>query len=165
MEGVKLSAMNDLLFLIDVDMQFNADVLDNIRSFTKLGKQVYFPIVFSKFKGETNGYWRDNGYGIMAAYRADIERVNWFNTTIVGWGEEDVDLYDRFVNSNISVFRSPCPQLVYRYHEVTCHPTLSPQLASTCQSSRANNYLPLSELVTSVLIYPCLKNMSSAIPC
>jgi len=165
MEGVKLAAMYDLLFLLDVDMQFSADVLDNIRSFTKLGRQVYFPIVFSKFKGESDGYWRDYGYGIMAAHRADIERVNGFNTTIVGWGKEDVDLYDRFVSSNISVFRSPCPQLVHRYHEVTCSPTLSPQQASACRSSRANNYLPLSDLVTSVLNSPCLKNMSSVIPC
>jgi len=165
MEGVKLCAMTDLLFLVDVDIQFSADVLDNIRSFTKFGEQVYFPIVFSMFKGETDGYWRDFGYGIMAAYRADIEKVNGFNTTIVGWGKEDVDLYDRFVSTNMTIFRSPCPQLVHRYHEVTCSSSLSNVQAQACKSSRANNYLPLSDLVTQVLNSPCLKNMSSTDPC
>ena len=167
MEGVKLCEMSDLLFLVDVDIQFQTDVLDNIRTFTKLGEQVYFPIVFSMFKGETDGYWRDFGYGIMSAHRADIENVHGFNTTIVGWGKEDVDLFDRFVSSNLTIFRSPCPQLVHRYHEVTCSPTLSPTQAAACKSSRANNYLPLSDLVNKVLTSPCWDktNMSSLITC
>merc|ERR1719245_1139338 len=116
MEGVKRCAMTDLLFLVDVDIQFTVDVPDLIRSFTRLGEQVYFPIVFSMFKGEEDGYWRDFGYGIMAAYRQDIERVDGFNTTIVGWGKEDVDLYDRFVSTNMTIFRSPCPQRVQHDH-------------------------------------------------
>ena len=168
MEGVQRCASSDLLFLVDVDIQFTADVLDNIRSFTKLGEQVYFPIVFSMFKGETDGYWRDFGYGIMAAYRADIDRVDGFNTTIVGWGKEDVDLYDRFVAAPaISIFRSPCPQLVHRYHPVTCAPQLSAVQAAACRSSRANNYLPLSALVSQVLSSPCwnTRNESSLITC
>ena len=93
MEGIKRCGTTDLLFLVDVDIQFSADVLDNIRSFTKLGEQVYFPIVFSLFKGEGDGYWRDFGYGIMSAHKADIERVNGFNTTIVGWGKEYSKFY------------------------------------------------------------------------
>ena len=151
MEGVQRCASSDLLFLVDVDIQFTADVLDNIRSFTKLGEQVYFPIVFSMFKGETDGYWRDFGYGIMAAYRADIDRVDGFNTTIVGWGKEDVDLFDRFVTTNLTIFRSPTPQLVHRYHEVTCSAELSVSQATACRSSRANNYLPLPTLVSEIL--------------
>ena len=151
MEGVKACDLTDLLFLVDVDIQFSVDVPDLIRSFTRLGEQVYFPIVFSMFKGEEDGYWRDFGYGIMAAYRQDIERVDGFNTTIVGWGKEDVDLFDRFVTTNLSIFRSPTPQLVHRYHEVTCSPVLSVAQASACQSSRANNYLPLPSLVSQIL--------------
>jgi len=151
MEGVKLCAMTDLLFLVDVDIQFNVDVPDLIRSFTRIGEQVYFPIVFSLFKGETDGYWRDFGYGIMAAYRQDIERVHGFNTTIVGWGKEDVDLFDRFVATNLTIFRSPAPQLVHRYHEVTCSKDLSAAQANACISSRANNYLSLPTLVSQIL--------------
>ena len=151
MEGVKRCAMTDLLFLVDVDIQFTVDVPDLIRSFTRPGEQVYFPIVFSMFKGETAGYWRDFGYGIMAAYREDIERVHGFNTTIVGWGKEDVDLFDRFVATNLTIFRSPTPQLVHRYHEVTCSTELSAAQAAACHSSRANNYLPLHTLVRDVL--------------
>ena len=151
MEGVKRCAMTDLLFLVDVDIQFTVDVPDLIRSFTRLGEQVYFPIVFSMFKGETDGYWRDFGYGIMAAYREDIERVHGFNTTIVGWGKEDVDLFDRFVTTNLTIFRSPTPQLVHRYHEVTCSAELSVSQATACRSSRANNYLPLPTLVSEIL--------------
>jgi len=151
MAGIKLCSDSDLLLLIDVDIQFGGEALDHVRSFTKPGEQVYFPIVYSMFKGEKEGYWRDFGFGIMSAYKQDLETVQGFNTSIVGWGKEDVDLYERFLNTNISIFRSPTPHLVHRYHPVTCSPTLPSTQAAMCKSSRASNYLPLGELVDKIL--------------
>jgi len=151
MAGIKLCSDSDLLLLIDVDIQFGGEALDLVRSFTKPGEQVYFPIVYSMFKGEKEGYWRDFGFGIMSAYKQDLETVQGFNTSIVGWGKEDVDLYERFLNTNISIFRSPTPHLVHRYHPVTCSPTLPSTQAAMCNSSRASNYLPLGELVDKIL--------------
>merc|ERR1719369_1641809 len=133
MAGIKLCSDSDLLLLIDVDIQFGGEALDHVRSFTKPGEQVYFPIVYSMFKGEKEGYWRDFGFGIMSAYK------------------QDLDLYERFLNTNISIFRSPTPHLVHRYHPVTCSPTLPSTQAAMCKSSRASNYLPLGELVDKIL--------------
>ena len=151
MAGIKLCVDTELLLLIDVDIQFSGEALDLVRSFSKLGEQVYFPVVFSMFKGEKEGYWRDFGYGIMSAYKQDIDRVQGFNTTILGWGKEDVDLYERFLKTNISIFRAPTPHLVHRYHPVTCSPNLPAAQAAMCKSSKASNYLPLGELVDKIL--------------
>jgi len=151
MAGIKLCVDLELLLLIDIDIQFSGEALDLVRSFSKPGEQVYFPIVYSMFKGEREGYWRDFGFGIMSAYKQDLERVQGFNTSIVGWGKEDVDLYERFLSTNISIFRSPTPHLVHRYHPVTCSPTLPTTQAAMCKSSKASNYLPLGELVDKIL--------------
>eukprot|EP00090_Calanus_glacialis_P012763 TRINITY_DN21386_c0_g1_i1.p1 TRINITY_DN21386_c0_g1~~TRINITY_DN21386_c0_g1_i1.p1 ORF type:complete len:732 (-),score=296.38 TRINITY_DN21386_c0_g1_i1:910-3105(-) len=151
MAGIKLCVKSELLLLIDVDIQFSGEALDLVRSFSKPGEQVYFPIVFSMFKGEKEGYWRDFGFGIMSAYKQDIEMVQGFNTTITGWGKEDVDLYERFLTTNISIFRAPTPHLVHRYHPVTCSPSLPTTQAAMCKSSKASNYLPLGELVDKIL--------------
>merc|ERR1719244_1033888 len=62
-----------------------------------------------------------------------------------------VDLYERFLNTNISIFRSPTPHLVHRYHPVTCSPTLPSTQAAMCKSRRASNSLPLGELVDKIL--------------
>lgn len=151
MAGIKLCVETELLLLIDVDIQFSGEALDLVRSFSKLGEQVYFPVVFSMFKGEQEGYWRDFGFGIMSAYKQDLDRVQGFNTSITGWGKEDVDLYERFLSTNISIFRAPTPHLVHRYHPVTCSPTLPPKQAAMCKSSKASNFLPLGELVDKIL--------------
>jgi len=151
MAGIKLCSDTELLFLLDVDIEFSSESLDLVRTFSTRGVQVYFPIVFSMFKGEREGYWRDFGFGIMAAYKQDLERVQGFNTTIVGWGKEDVDLYERFLQTDLSIFRAPTSHLVHRYHPVTCSPTLSSVQASMCKSSKASNYLPLTELADKIL--------------
>ena len=151
MEGIRLCHANELLFLLDVDIQFSGNVLDLMRSFTKPGQQVYYPIVKSMFKGEQEGYWRDFGFGIMSAYRSDIDRTAGFNTSIVGWGKEDVDLFTKFLSTNLTMFRAVEPQLVHRYHEVNCAASLPTAQADMCRSSRASNYLPLHTLADLVL--------------
>ena len=35
-----------------------------------------------------------------------------------GWGIEDVDLYEKLLKSNITVFRSVEPNLIHKYHKV-----------------------------------------------
>ena len=44
---------------------------------------------------EDGGYFRTFGFGIFSAYKQELERVGGFNTSIEGWGGEDVDLYDK----------------------------------------------------------------------
>lgn len=150
MYGIEQCRENQLLLLLDVDIQFTAVALNTIRSFTHQGESVYFPIVFSQFE-DGGGYWRDFGFGVMSAYRSDIDRVKGLNTHISGWGKEDVDFYDRFLTTNLTVFRSVDPQLVHLYHPVVCSPALPKDQAHMCNTSKAMTYLSLETLVGKVL--------------
>merc|ERR1711972_1260188 len=46
---------------------------------------------------ESTGSWRSFGYGLVSMYRKDLVNVGSFDTSVKGWGLEDVDLYSRFV--------------------------------------------------------------------
>jgi hypothetical protein len=46
---------------------------------------------------DETGQWRRYGLGMACVARSDIVRLGGYNTNIRGWGEEDVDLYERFV--------------------------------------------------------------------
>ena len=109
---------SDLVFVLDVDISFNATALENVRRFTAEGRSVYFPIVFSEFR-DGGGYWRDFGYGIMSGYKKDIVSAGGYNTNIQGWGKEDVDLFDKLIRSSVTVYRSKDPNLIHKYHKVS----------------------------------------------
>ena len=55
------------------------------------------------------------GYGMTCMYSIDYQAVGGYNTSIVGWGGEDVDLYQRHVKSDLQV--NIC------FHLVTSHLT------------------------------------------
>lgn len=95
---------------------------------------------------DDTGYWRNYGFGIASAYPSDLVTAGGFDTAIKGWGKEDVDLYDKFVRSNVSVFRAADPGLVHVFHIVECDASLdAPQLAM-CQGTRANTYAGATQL-------------------
>ena len=112
--------------------------------------RLFFPIVFSQFK-DHGGYWRDFGFGIVSVYKSDLLTVKGLNTNIAGWGKEDVDLYDRFLNSNLTVERAVAPELVHLYHPVTCSKDLASDQAGMCATSRASTFMSLPALVDTVL--------------
>jgi chondroitin sulfate synthase len=122
-EALNACQDSDLVFIVDVDIRFTASVFDTVRRFTAPGRAAYFPVVFSEFRGggggEGGGYWRDYGYGIMAAYRADIVRAGGFNTTIHGWGKEDVDLYSKCLKIGLTITRATNANLVHIYHQAS----------------------------------------------
>lgn len=155
-----------LLAFIDVDMVFTERTLEHIRSHTIRGHQVYFPIVFSQFDpsfgaplassstdsidvqesmfdiDDDRGYWRFYGFGIVSVYRSDLERVGGMNTSIHGWGQEDVDLYDRTVAcQDLTVFRAPDPALVHVFHPIACDDSkLTDKQKKMCVGTRAGTY-------------------------
>jgi Chondroitin N-acetylgalactosaminyltransferase len=118
-EALKACQDSDLVFIVDVDIRFTAGALDAVRRFTSPGCAAYFPIVFSEFQGGDGGYWRDYGFGIMAAYKADIVRAGGFNTRIHGWGKEDVDLYSKCLKIGLAITRATDPNLVHVYHQAS----------------------------------------------
>lgn len=160
---------DDLLLLLDLDIAISSQAVELVRRFTKQSEQVYFPIVFSQYKPDNNnsdvwhltnenGYWRDFGFGIMAAYKSDIVSVGGLNTNITGWGKEDVDLFQKFVSSDLRIFRAPSPEFVHVWHPVECSPSLAPDQMEMCQNSRASTYLHLSRLVDQLVNSTLLHN-------
>ena len=157
-----------LLFFIDVDMIFDSRTLERIRTHTIRGRQAYFPIVFSQFDpffvGTTNtsaaapndvskqlddvfeinedrGYWRFYGFGLAGLYRSDLHRVGGMNTSIHGWGQEDVDLYDRVVASTLAVFRAPDPGLIHVFHPIDClADSMGAKQRKMCLGTKASTY-------------------------
>lgn len=164
--GAALYSSKSLIFFVDVDILFSREFLLRVRMNTIESKQVYFPIVFSEYDpdpglvNESNnsdnknnnkplmnhfeynsetGYWRQFGFGIVAAYNSDLRRVGGFDTSIIGWGKEDVDLYEKFVKSNITVFRSVDPGLVHVFHKIKCDPNLPPEQSTMCLGSKSTS--------------------------
>lgn len=57
---------------------------------------------------------------------------------IQGWGMEDVDLYQKFVNhKDIDVFRAADPGVLHVYHQIKCDRELPSQRLTQCKNSRA----------------------------
>jgi len=145
-----------LLFLCDVDLVFNLEFIDRCRLNTVLGKRVYFPIMFSQFDPELTysnktkpdshftinkdaGIWRSFSYGPVCIYHQDMDAVGGFDTSIRGWGLEDVDLYKKFVDHpDIEVFRAADPGVIHVYHRINCDPSLPVIQYTQCQSSKAS---------------------------
>uniref|UniRef100_A0A1B6EH51 Hexosyltransferase n=1 Tax=Clastoptera arizonana TaxID=38151 RepID=A0A1B6EH51_9HEMI len=167
--AAQVSEPDDLLFFIDVDMIFTTATLNRIRSNTVRGKLVYFPIVYSEFDptivynesvspnhyivNHDSGYWRQFGFGIASLYKSDLRKVGGFDTSIRGWGKEDVDLFDKFIaaSENITIFRAVDPGLVHIFHIVECDPNLTETQLDMCKSTRASTFGDINQL--SQLVY------------
>ena len=152
---------NALLFFCDVDLHFTQGFVDRCSANTVQDKQVYYPIVFSEFAPELAnkdnfsqrgnnatfsyskdaGFWRKYAFGITCMYRSDFDLIGGFDTTIQGWGMEDVDLYDRFVLSDKhTIFRAYDPGLIHIYHPVKCDKNLPDKQLVMCYSSKAHTF-------------------------
>ncbi|XP_040563989.1 chondroitin sulfate synthase 1 [Lepeophtheirus salmonis] len=138
--GTNLCRDFDLMLFMDVDIRFTSEALSNARILTELNTRVYFPIIKSNFK-DTGAYWRYYGYGMVAVYKGDYDKVK-FDKTIVGWGKEDGDLHRRFLRfTKFEIIRTPDPSLTHIYHDVTCSKDLASDQKRMCETSRINNYL------------------------
>ncbi|XP_028973013.2 chondroitin sulfate synthase 3 [Esox lucius] len=146
-----------LLFFCDVDLVFNGDALQRCRDNTIQGRQAYYPIVFSQYNPKIvyagnppddstfvftkkSGFWRDYGFGITCIFKSDLQKAGGFDTSIQGWGLEDVDLFTKVINSGLNVFRSQEPGIVHIYHPVQCDTSLEPKQYKMCLGSKASTY-------------------------
>ena len=164
-----LSALNstDLAFLCDVDMTIvDASFLQNCRQNTLRGQRVYYPEFFKyynmdyayRFKRKPSllpikrrhGHWATYSYGMACLYKSDYDRTPGFDTSIVGWGEEDVDLFSKLLQTGIEVLKAPEPLLFHRYHEKVCSKSLGPVQLSHCASSRSEGLADRMELAVYV---------------
>ena len=127
---------NELLFFVDVDLKIGSDFLSRCRLNAIQGRQVYFPIFFklynldfvykyqkgnaSQLLSRQNGHWAHYSYGMVCIYASDYRRSGGFNINMRGWGEEDVDFFNRVVSHGLEVFRAPDPGLVHLWHRKVC---------------------------------------------
>ncbi|KAJ8343932.1 hypothetical protein SKAU_G00312610 [Synaphobranchus kaupii] len=153
---------NSLLFFCDVDLLFRADFLMRCRDNTILGEQTYFPVIFSQYDPKLvyegrardsqyvftsrTGLWRHYGFGIACVYKGDLVRAGGFDVSIQGWGLEDVDLFNKFIQSGTRVFRSADPGIVHVHHPVVCDPQLDARRYKMCLGSRASSYADTLQL-------------------
>lgn len=164
--GVNMTKNEDLLLFIDVDIVIDNKSLVRIRRNTVQNQMVYFPIVYSMYNpkllnnsfaiedyeiyggiiDENQGYWRQFGFGIVSLYKSDYLNLGGFDTTIVGWGFEDVNFYDNAVKSNLSIVRSVDPGMIHVYHPSDCDSVLEIAQKNMCIASEAHTLASLSTL-------------------
>lgn len=164
--GAKLYSSSALLFFVDVDIILDNSVLRRIRMNTIKGKQAYFPIVFSEYNpkyiqnvsfyetthiDENRGYWRQFGFGIVSLYHGDLQEVGGLDTGIQGWGKEDVDLYNKIVHSNISVFRAVDPGLIHLFHPIECSQQLDKAQYDMCLGSKYSSLASAKRLTNIIM--------------
>ena len=170
-QGGALYGDDALLYFVDVDIYFTKASLQRIRLNTIQHKQVYFPIVYSQYDprlvcGNTtctdhlyqfsteSGYWRLFGFGIASMFRSDLSQVGGFDTTIQGWGKEDVDLFTKFVSSNITIFRSVEPGMIHIFHPIICDAGLESAQYQMCLGSKAASYGATGKLADAIYRLP-----------
>uniref|UniRef100_H3AAH1 Hexosyltransferase n=1 Tax=Latimeria chalumnae TaxID=7897 RepID=H3AAH1_LATCH len=155
---------NDTLLLFcDVDLVFTPDFLQRCRDNTIQGEQAYYPIIFSQYDPKIvyggnppedstfvftrkTGFWREYGYGITCIYKSDLMTVGGFDTSIQGWGLEDVDLFTKVISSGLKPFRSQEVGVVHVYHPVHCDPNLDPKQYKMCLGSKASTFASTMQL-------------------
>ncbi|CAG2229700.1 CHSY [Mytilus edulis] len=176
-----LSSVKSLIGIVrqyqnDVDIIFDRDVLLRIRYNTIKNIQVYYPIVFSQYNPSlicsisdscdikwTNltsdhGYWRSYGYGMVSTFKRDLISVGGLDTSIKGWGKEDVALNTKFVGSNLTIFRSIDPRLVHVFHQVICDTKLNNDQYQMCKITEKSTFGSQRQISNIVFSIPDILN-------
>ncbi|OQR72371.1 chondroitin sulfate synthase 1-like [Tropilaelaps mercedesae] len=99
---------------------------------------------------DRHGYWRQFGFGIVSIFHSDLMLVGGLDTTIEGWGKEDVDLFDKIVASNLTVFRAPDPGLIHVFHPIHCASTLPKEQAEMCRGTKLASLASWEDLAARV---------------
>ena len=179
--GVHRYGNDSLLFFADVDLIFETEFYHRCQAGAVLGKRVYFPLMFSQFNPQIvyynrsappgritpnftppgrnriftrrAGVWRKYSYGPVCVFAKDVIAVGGLNTTIRGWGLEDLNFYERCLRHNLDVLRAPDLGLVHVYHaQTSClDPRMNSEQAKMCEDSRRRGIGSAESLVEYML--------------
>lgn len=162
--GLGKFGKDSLVFVVDVDLDISTDFLQRCRLNTVQGKMVYFPVFFKLYNQEFvdryhrgnhslmisrhRGHWAHYSYGMLCIYAGDYQRTGGFDTSMRGWGEEDVDLLNKVLKAGLEVFRAPDPGLIHNWHSKGCSrdKILSPAAYEHCLQSKGENLADRIEL-------------------
>ena len=68
---------------------------------------VYYPVFLSQYELVRQGFWRGYSYGMVVFSLEDFKKLAGFDLTKIGWGDEDVELYNQFLSTeSVNVIRS-----------------------------------------------------------
>lgn len=109
---------------------------------------------YTKEISNENGYFRQYGFGILAMYKCDFERVGGFDLKIKGWGMEDVQMFETLIKSNLSVFRTADDSLIHIFHAVSCDKTLERPQFLMCLGTKASTYGSEKQMIYYMLNHP-----------
>ncbi|KAM9475465.1 chondroitin sulfate N-acetylgalactosaminyltransferase 1 [Clarias gariepinus] len=148
---------NVLLLFCDVDVHFTVDFLNACRINSQPGKRVFYPIPFSQYNpnviygdhipplekqqviNKSTGFWRDLGFGITCQYLSDFINIGGFDVSNKSWGKEDLQLYRKYLHSNLMVVRAPSRGLFHTWHETICAENLPTESFYECIQTKAMN--------------------------
>lgn len=155
-------ASGELIFVCDVDMQVMFPFLNRCRRNTIQGKRVYYPEFFKLYNMDyvywnqphprhvtvkrSHGHWAYYSFGMLCIYKSDYSNVGGMDTNIEGWGDEDVQFFNKVIRSRLEVLRAPDKGLSHRWHDKTCPKSLSPVQYKHCLSSQQENFADRKEL-------------------
>ena len=144
---------NNLAFLCDVDMHMEVDFLSRCRRNTIQGQRVYYPEVFKLYNmdyvyrnqhkprvlsiSREHGHWGSYAFGMVCIYKSDYLSTGGFDVNMMGWGGEDVELYEKVIKTNLEVFRAPDVGLVHQWHPKNCTRHTSSKQYEQCMMSKA----------------------------
>ncbi len=162
--GTEYFKDDELLFFVDIDLEIGPDFLRRARLNAIEGKQVYFPIFFKLYKldfvnkyhkGNSsqllkrhNGHWAHYSYGMVVIYASDYRKAGGFNINLKGWGEEDVDFFNKVIQHGVEVFRAPDPGLIHLWHPKVCNQdtVVTSEAYYHCLQSKSENLADRIEL-------------------
>ena len=182
--GMSSLTPEELAFHCDVDMTIQTPFLQRCRKNTIRGKRVYYPEFFKLYNLDylyinrprpktiplkrKHGHWASYSFGMLCIYKSDYDEVGGMDTSIIGWGEEDVKFFKMVLKKkNLEVFRVPDTGLTHRWHEKQCPKSLSKEQKKHCISSRGENLADRIELATYIYLndyqieYPQLARTSN----
>ncbi|KAK3726999.1 hypothetical protein QZH41_019038, partial [Actinostola sp. cb2023] len=120
---------HSIVFILDLHLTMGVGLLNDIRKHTVEGQLMYAPIIIRqwdhttpqhKYKGNY-GFYETYGYGLVAMYKSDWDRVGGFPTPYKAgtykWGGEDYDLMDSVFKKGLDHVRVKCPYVYHYYHE------------------------------------------------
>ena len=165
--GLSILNGNELAFLCDVDMTFDLPFLNRCRLNTIQGRRVYYPEFFKYYNMDyvyrfrrkpltytikrEHGHWATYSYGMVCIFKSDYTAVGGFDTSIVGWGGEDVELFLKILRHKLEVLKAPDNGLTHRYHDKVCSTSLNAFQFSMCTSSREESLADKEQLGEYVL--------------